>query len=41
MLGKDSDRNEYWIFKEDISRLYVKKYMKAELNGKEDAMKVD
>lgn len=25
-LGKDADRNEYWFFKEDPGRLYVKKY---------------
>ena len=25
MLGKDADRNEYWHFKEDGDRLYVRK----------------
>ena len=25
MLGKDADRNEYWHFKEDSDRLYVRK----------------
>lgn len=25
-LGKDADRNEYWFFKEDPTRLYIKKY---------------
>ena len=28
-LGKDADRNEYWFFKEDPSKLYVKKQYSA------------
>jgi benzoyl-CoA reductase/2-hydroxyglutaryl-CoA dehydratase subunit BcrC/BadD/HgdB len=24
MLGKDADRNEYWHFKEDAERIYVR-----------------
>lgn len=33
MLGKDADRNEYWFFKEDPSKLFVKRFeeVKTEL----------
>jgi hypothetical protein len=27
VLGKDVDRNEYWFFKEDPSKLFVKKFI--------------
>jgi len=26
MLGKDCDKNEYWYFKEEPGKLFVKKY---------------
>ena len=26
VLGKDSDRNEYWFFKEDAAKIFFKKY---------------
>jgi hypothetical protein len=26
MLGKDCDRNEYWFFKEETGKLFVKKF---------------
>ena len=26
MLGKDADKYEYWFFKEDLGKLFVKKY---------------
>jgi len=26
ILGKDSDRNEYWYFKDEPGRLFIKKY---------------
>jgi hypothetical protein len=26
MLGKDADKNEYWFFKEDPGKLFIKKY---------------
>jgi len=26
MLGKDADKNEYWYFKEEPGKLFVKKY---------------
>jgi len=26
MLGKDSDRNEYWLYKEENGKLFVKKF---------------
>jgi len=25
MLGKDADKNEYWFFKEDPTKLFIKK----------------
>ena len=24
MLGKDVDENEYWLFKEDLERIYIR-----------------
>lgn len=26
MLGKDADKNEYWFFKEDAGKLFIKKF---------------
>jgi hypothetical protein len=26
VLGKDADRNEYWFFKEEPGKLFVKKF---------------
>lgn len=26
MLGKDAEKNEYWFFKEEPGKLFVKKY---------------
>lgn len=26
MLGKDADRNEYWFFKEEPGKLFVKRF---------------
>jgi len=26
MLGKDSERNEYWFFKEEPGKLFIKKF---------------
>jgi len=26
MLGKDGDKNEYWYFKEEPGKLFVKKF---------------
>jgi hypothetical protein len=26
MLGKDCDRNEYWFFKEEPGKLFIKKF---------------
>lgn len=26
MLGKDVDRNEYWFFKEEPGKIFVKKF---------------
>jgi hypothetical protein len=26
MLGKDSDRNEYWFYKEETGKLFIKKF---------------
>ena len=26
VLGKDAERNEYWFFKEDPAKIFVKKY---------------
>ena len=30
ILGLDADRNEYWFFKEEPSKLFVKKYDNVE-----------
>ena len=27
VLGKDAERNEYWFFKEDPAKIFVKKYV--------------
>lgn len=35
MLGKDADRNEYWHFKEDCDRIYVRKEFVAEVAATE------
>jgi len=34
MLGKDADRNEYWFFKEELGKLFIKKSeaAKSDLN---------
>lgn len=29
VVGKDADRNEYWFFKEDPGKIFVKKYENA------------
>jgi hypothetical protein len=31
MLGKDADRNEYWFFKEDPGKLFVKRFEEIKL----------
>ncbi len=33
MLGKDSDRSEYWFFKEEPKKLFVKKYITNSLQS--------
>lgn len=39
ILGKDADKNEYWFFKEDPSKLYIKK--QEQTPTKDDAMDID
>lgn len=39
MLGKDADKNEYWFFKEDPGKLFVKKYEEVKkISKKEDQL---
>lgn len=39
MLGKDADRNEYWFFKEEAGKIFIKKYEVAKSDYQ--AMEVD
>lgn len=32
MLGKDGDKNEYWFFKEDSGKLFIKKFEESKEN---------
>ena len=34
MLGKDADRNEYWYFKEEPGKLFVKKFEEVKIASK-------
>jgi hypothetical protein len=36
-LGKDADKNEYWFFKEEPTKLFIKKYEVK----REDCMDID
>jgi hypothetical protein len=38
VLGKDADRNEYWFFKEEPGKLFVKK---IEAKGSEDVSMIE
>ena len=43
MLGKDADMNEYWFFKEDSGKLFIKKFEGSNLImlDEEELMKDD
>lgn len=32
MLGKDADRNEYWFFKEELGKIFIKKFEEVKKN---------
>jgi hypothetical protein len=38
ILGKDSDKNEYWYFKEDPHKLFVKKFDKPHMPEEEEGI---
>lgn len=40
MLGKDADKNEYWFFKEDPGKLFVKKVEFQQLAEEEEKKEV-
>ena len=37
MLGKDVDRNEYWFFKEEPGKLFLKQIEKPQVNYEDEA----
>lgn len=32
MLGKDAERNEYWFFKEEPGKIFVKKFEEVKID---------
>jgi hypothetical protein len=38
ILGKDSEKNEYWYFKEDPHKLFVKKFDKPHMPEEEEGI---
>lgn len=41
MLGKDCDKNEFWFFKEEPSRLFIKKFEFEEPKEKPEVIVID